>query len=411
MAGLPALEAGAIAELAGVGSSVIRGLAAEGVLERIETQAVQRFGEPDFRRAGLDLTADQRVAADTLCRRIAAAGHSVTLIDGVTGSGKTEVYFEAIARIVAAGRQVLLLVPEIALTQQFIDRIEDRFGARPAEWHSGVRPRERERVWRAVSLGGVAILVGARSALFLPWRNLGLIVVDEEHEGAFKQEDGVPYHARDMAVVYGALGAFPVILSSATPSLETLANVNRSRYGVVTLKGRIGRASLPQMALIDMRAERTAGGRWLAEALVQAVGETLARGEQALLFLNRRGYAPLTLCRRCGFRIDCPNCSSTLVEHRFKRAMLCHHCGHHAADAKRAVRPAAQQERWCPAGRGSSGLPRKRKNYGRRRVSSSCRAISFGVRRSRKRCARSPPGLMISSSARSSWPRGIIFPS
>ncbi len=328
MAGLPALEAGAISELASVGASVIKGLAAEGVLERIETQAVLPFAEPDFRRAGLDLTVDQRVAADILCRRVAAAGHSVTLIDGVTGSGKTEVYFEAIARTVAMGRQVLLLVPEIALTQQFIDRIEDRFGARPAEWHSGVRPRERERVWRAASLGGAAILVGARSALFLPWRNLGLIVVDEEHEGAFKQEDGVAYHARDMAVVYGSLGEFPVILSSATPSLETLANVSRGRYGMVALKGRIGRASLPQIALIDMRAEKTAGGRWLAEALVQGAGEALARGEQALLFLNRRGYAPLTLCRRCGFRIECPNCSSALVEHRFKRAMLCHHCGH-----------------------------------------------------------------------------------
>ena len=410
MAGLPALEAGAIAELAGVGSSVIRGLAAEGVLERIETQAVQRFGEPDFRRGGIDLTTDQQVAADTLCRRVTAVGHSVTLIDGVTGSGKTEVYFEAIARIVAAGRQVLLLVPEIALTQQFIDRIEDRFGARPAEWHSGVRPRERERVWRAVSLGGVAILVGARSALFLPWRNLGLIVVDEEHEGAFKQEDGVPYHARDMAVVYGALGAFPVILSSATPSLETLANVNRSRYGVVTLKGRIGRASLPQWRSSTCVPKGRAGGRWLAEALVQAVGEALARGEQALLFLNRRGYAPLTLCRRCGFRIDCPNCSSTLVEHRFKRAMLCHHCGHQqpmpkdVSGLRRSRNAGALRAGGRAARRGSE------RTMAARRVSSSCRVISSGVYRSRKCCARSPPAPMISSSVRSSWPRGIISP-
>jgi primosomal protein N' (replication factor Y) len=328
LAGMPALAASEISALAGVGASVIKGLVAEGVLERVETPAVPRFAEPDPRRAGLALTLDQKHAADILCRRTAAAGHSVTLIDGVTGSGKTEVYFEAMARAVAMGAQTLLLVPEIALTQQFIDRVEDRFGARPAEWHSGVRPGERERVWRAVSCGEVSILVGARSALFLPWRQPGLIVVDEEHESAFKQEDGVSYHARDMAVVYGALGAFPVVLSSATPSLETLANVKRGRYGIVTLKDRIGRAKLPTIDLIDMRAEKTAGGRWLSTTLAQAVGECLGKGEQALLFLNRRGYAPLTVCRACGFRIDCPNCSSSLVEHRFKRMMLCHHCGH-----------------------------------------------------------------------------------
>ncbi|MDP9136631.1 MAG: primosomal protein N', partial [Pseudomonadota bacterium] len=328
LAGMPALSAGEIGALAGVGTSVIRGLAAEGVLEQVLTPAALRFTQPDPLRAGLELTADQQRAAAVLCQRTAASGHSVTLIDGVTGSGKTEVYFEAIAAAVGMGRQTLLLVPEIALTQQFIDRVEDRFGARPAEWHSGVRPRERERVWRAVSSGEVRILVGARSALFLPWRKLGLIVVDEEHESAFKQEDGVAYHARDMAVVYGALGAFPVVLSSATPSLETLANVQRGRYGVVTLTDRIGRAQLPRIDLIDMRAEKTAAARWLSETLVQAVSETLGQGQQALLFLNRRGYAPLTLCRACGFRIDCPNCSSSLVEHRFRGLMLCHHCGH-----------------------------------------------------------------------------------
>jgi primosomal protein N' (replication factor Y) len=327
LAGMPAMEAGEIAVLAGVGNSVVKGLAAEGVLRAVQAPRTRRFAAPDFERAGLELTADQRHAAEVL-RRSANAGHAVILLDGVTGSGKTEVYFEAMAEVVAAGRQVLLLVPEIALTQQFIDRIEDRFAARPAEWHSGVRPKERERVWRAVSSGEALIVVGARSALFLPWRRPGLFVVDEEHESAFKQEDGVTYHARDMAVVYGSLGGFPVILSSATPSLETLANVERGRYGVVRLTDRIGRAALPSIELIDMRAARMAAGRWLAETLVQAVGDCLDRDEQALLFLNRRGYAPLTLCRACGFRIECPNCSSSLVEHRFRRQMLCHHCGH-----------------------------------------------------------------------------------
>ncbi|MFL5019026.1 MAG: primosomal protein N', partial [Rhizobium sp.] len=196
------------------------------------------------------------------------------------------------------------------------------------EWHSDVRPRERERVWRGVASGEVKVLVGARSALFLPWQNLGLIVVDEEHEGAFKQEDGVTYHARDMAVVYGALGGFPVVLSSATPSLETIVNVDRGRYGRVVLPDRIGRAGLPEIRLIDMREAALPAGEWISEELRQAVDATLAQGEQALLFLNRRGYAPLTLCRTCGYRIECPHCSAALVEHRFRRIMLCHHCGH-----------------------------------------------------------------------------------
>jgi primosomal protein N' (replication factor Y) len=252
----------------------------------------------------------------------------VTLIDGVTGSGKTEVYFEAMAAAAAGGGQVLLLVPEIALTSQFIDRVEERFGARPAEWHSDLRPRERERVWRAAASGEAKILVGARSALFLPWQNLRLIVVDEEHEGAFKQEEGIPYHARDMAIVYGMLGAFPVILSSATPSLESLVNVDRGRYERVVLTDRIGRAGLPRIDIIDMREASPESGRWISEPLAQAIERVLVEGQQALLFLNRRGYAPLTLCRACGHRIECPNCSASLVEHRFRRILLCHHCGH-----------------------------------------------------------------------------------
>ncbi len=323
-----ALAARDIADLAGVGPSVVKGLAAEGVLETVELPAFRRFDKPDIAKSGIALSAAQHDAAQVLIDAVERRNHSVTLIDGVTGSGKTEVYFEAMAKAVAAGGQVLLLVPEIALTGQFIDRVEERFGARPAEWHSDMRPRERERVWRGVASGEAKILVGARSALFLPWRELALIVVDEEHEGAFKQEDGIPYHARDMAVTYGALGAFPVILSSATPSLESLVNVDRGRYGRVMLKDRIGRAGLPKIDLIDMRAATPAAGRWISEPLAQAIGSALAQGEQALLFLNRRGYAPLTLCRTCGYRIECPNCSAALVEHRFRRILMCHHCGH-----------------------------------------------------------------------------------
>jgi primosomal protein N' (replication factor Y) len=323
-----ALKPREIADLAGVGSSVVKGLAAEGVLREVELPAFRRFNEPEPDRKGVDLSAAQREAARTLVEAVEGRRHSVTLLDGVTGSGKTEVYFEAMAVAVSQGEQVMLLVPEIALTSQFIDRVEERFGARPAEWHSDVRPRERERVWRGVASGEVRILVGARSALFLPWQKLGLIVVDEEHEGAFKQEDGIAYHARDMAVAYGALGGFPVILSSATPSLETLVNVDRGRYGHAMLRDRIGRAGLPEIRLIDMRQQPMPAGRWISEPLAQAIDATLAQGEQALLFLNRRGYAPLTLCRACGYRIECPNCSASLVEHRFRRILMCHHCGH-----------------------------------------------------------------------------------
>ena len=289
-----ALAARDIADLAGVGPSVVKGLAAEGVLETVELPAFRRFDKPDIAKSGIALSAAQHDAAQVLIDAVERRNHSVTLIDGVTGSGKTEVYFEAMAKAVAAGGQVLLLVPEIALTGQFIDRVEERFGARPAEWHSDMRPRERERVWRGVASGEAKILVGARSALFLPWRELSLIVVDEEHEGAFKQEDGIPYHARDMAVDLWGAWAFPVILSSATPSLESLVNVDRGRYGRVMLKDRIGRAGLPKIDLIDMRAATPAAGRWISEPLAQAIGSALAQGEQALLFLNRRGYAPLT---------------------------------------------------------------------------------------------------------------------
>ena len=325
---MPPLRPSEIAELAGVGPSVVKGLAAEGVIEAVTLPGFQRFDAPDLMRRGKTLSASQQQAAESLVAAAREAKHSVTLIDGITGSGKTEVYFEAMAAALAKGKQVLLLVPEIALTAQFIDRVEDRFAARPAEWHSDVRPRERERVWRGVASGEVKVLVGARSALFLPWQNLGLIVVDEEHEGAFKQEDGVTYHARDMAVVYGALGEFPVVLSSATPSLESLVNVDRGRYRRVVLPDRIGRAGLPEIRLIDMREAALPAGEWISEELRQAVDATLAQGEQALLFLNRRGYAPLTICRACGYRIECPHCSAALVEHRFRRVMLCHHCGH-----------------------------------------------------------------------------------
>ncbi len=317
-----------LADEAGVGQSVVKGLVKAGALEAVVLPALAAFAEPDLAHDTVVLSAGQKRAAESLRKAVAERKFSVSLLDGVTGSGKTEVYFEAMAAALAQGRQVLLLLPEIALTGTFLRRVEERFGVPPAEWHSAVRPRERERVWRGVATGEARIVVGARSALFLPWARPGLFVVDEEHDPAFKQEDGVNYHARDMAVLYGSLGRFPVILASATPSLESLWNAGKGRYGHVKLDARYGKATLPDVSLLDMRAEKMASGEWIAPALTEAVGEKLNAGDQVLLFLNRRGYAPLTLCRSCGFRVACPSCASWLVEHRFRAKLACHHCGH-----------------------------------------------------------------------------------
>ncbi|GJE62628.1 Primosomal protein N' [Methylobacterium trifolii] len=250
------------------------------------------------------------------------------MLEGVTGSGKTEVYFEAVAECVRAGRQALILMPEIALTAQFLDRFAERFGVRPAAWHSGIGGRRRERLRAAVAAGEARVVVGARSALFLPFRHLGLIVVDEEHEAAYKQEDGVHYHARDMAVVRGRLEGCPVVLASATPSIETLVNAQRGRYRHVVLPERFGGRRLPDIAAIDMRLDKPERGHFLSPPLIAAVKRAMEEGEQALLFLNRRGYAPLTLCRACGHRYNCRNCSTWLVEHRFRKALVCHQCGY-----------------------------------------------------------------------------------
>lgn len=323
-----AMRASELAEAAGVGTSVVKALAKDGALEAVALPGLRTFPEPDLNAGGFTLSKDQAQAAQGLRAVVAQRQHKVMLLDGVTGSGKTEVYFEAMAAALASGVQVLLLLPEIALTGPFLERVEKRFGCEPAQWHSDVRPRERERVWRGVADGSARIVVGARSALFLPWKKLGLIVVDEEHESAYKQDDGVPYHARDMAVLYGSLAKFPVVLSSATPSLETLVNVDRGRYGVVKLKDRHGRPELPEIGLIDMKSVKLEPGVWISQPLFEQVEATLASGDQTLLFLNRRGYAPLTLCRACGHRLECPNCAASLVEHRFRRQLMCHHCGH-----------------------------------------------------------------------------------
>ncbi|MDR3494566.1 MAG: primosomal protein N' [Ancalomicrobiaceae bacterium] len=317
-----------LAASAAVSSGVIDGLIAQGTLEEVWLEPGRAIAAPDPDFAPPTLSAEQQDAAVALRAAASERGFSVTLLDGVTGSGKTEVYFEAVAETLRQGRQAAILLPEIALTGEFLDRFAERFGARPAEWHSQVSPKARAQVWRGVVNGEIKAVVGARSALFLPFADLGLIVVDEEHDGAYKQDEGVNYHARDMAVVRGRLGGFPVVLSSATPSIESRVNADQGRYRRLILEKRARGAVLPDIEAIDLRRHLPARGRFLSPPLVQALRDTLKRGEQALLFLNRRGYAPLTLCRTCGHRFQCPECSTWLVEHRFRGVLTCHHCGH-----------------------------------------------------------------------------------
>jgi len=317
-----------LAHAAGVSLTVIDGLREQGVFEPVMIPPRPVVAAPDPSFAQPDLTGEQRAAADALRTSTAAGGFGVTLLDGVTGSGKTEVYFEAVATALDAGKQVLILLPEIALTQAFLERFHDRFGTKPAEWHSDVPPRMRERVWRQVAEGRVRVVAGARSALFLPFNELGLIVVDEEHDPAYKQEDRVFYNARDMAVVRARIGGLPLVLASATPSIESRVNAQQGRYARLALPSRFADAAMPAIGAIDMRRAPPARGGFLSPVLLGHIKDNLQRGEQSLLFLNRRGYAPLTLCRACGHRFQCPDCSSWLVEHRFRGQLVCHHCGH-----------------------------------------------------------------------------------
>jgi primosomal protein N' (replication factor Y) len=317
----------AIVGASGVSASVIEGLERAGAIERVEVPA-PAIAEPPDTEAAVPVFSGPQAAALAQLRELDPGRFGVALLDGVTGGGKTEVFFEAVADTLRAGRQALVLLPEIALTHTFLERFTRRFGTRPAEWHSEMTPVQRGRTWRGVLSGEVRVVLGARSALFLPFRELGIIVLDEEHDGAFKQSDGINYHARDMAVVRGKLAEARVILSSATPSVESRHNANQGRYAHVLLTSRFAEAALPDISAVDMREEPPEKGQWIAPRLAREVFATLDRGEQALLFLNRRGYAPLTLCKSCGHQYQCPDCSAWLVEHRFRGVLMCHHCGH-----------------------------------------------------------------------------------
>ncbi|MEO9574981.1 MAG: primosomal protein N' [Tateyamaria sp.] len=316
-----------LAELSGVTSSVIKGLVKQGAVAEEDSPRDLPFAPLDPNLPSKELTKDQDRAATHVAEAVRAGRYGTTLLRGVTGSGKTEVYLEAVAACLSAGRQALVLLPEIALTAEFLKRVEVRFGARPAEWHSGATMTERRRIWRMIGQGQAQLVIGARSALFLPYQNLGLIVVDEEHDTSYKQEDGVLYNARDMAVLRASLLGAQVVLSSATPSLESWANAESGKYTRLDLEARFGPAVLPTMKTIDMRAETLPSDRWVSDTLKRAVDQRLESGEQAMLFLNRRGYAPLTLCRACGHQVGCDQCDARMVEHRFLKRLMCHQCG------------------------------------------------------------------------------------
>ncbi len=322
-----------IAELAGCSSAVIRAMANKGLLDEVTIYAPAPCIYPKYEAGSVDLSEDQQAVADELSDDVNTGKASVSLLDGVTGAGKTEVYFESVARALKEGKQALIMLPEIALSNAFLERFKARFGCAPALWHSHLTPAQRKLAWRGVATGDTRVVVGARSALFLPYKELGLIVVDEEHDPAYKQEDGVIYNARDMAVVRGALGKIPVVLVSATPSLETMINAwekpeGKGKYKHLVLESRYGGATLPDISVVDLRIDKPDRQCFLSKAMIDEVQKTLDAGEQSLLFLNRRGYAPLTLCRTCGHRMECPRCTAWLVEHKRSGRLHCHHCGY-----------------------------------------------------------------------------------
>jgi primosomal protein N' (replication factor Y) len=318
---------GELAQLAGVSAGVVQGLVKAGTLAETLAPRDTPYPRLDPDLPGKPLAPDQAEAAAQLRRAIATQTYGTTLLRGVTGSGKTEVYLEAVAECLRQGRQALVLLPEIALSAEFLNRVEARFGARPGEWHSGITRGERRRLWTMAAQNHVGLVVGARSALFLPFADLGLIVVDEEHDSSYKQEDTVYYSARDMAVLRASICKAQVVLASATPSVESWVNAGFGKYARLDLRSRYGTAELPEMGTIDLRQQDMEKGRWISPRLAAEIRARQARGEQSLLFLNRRGYAPVTACRACGQQIGCDHCDARMVEHRFQNRLVCHQCG------------------------------------------------------------------------------------
>ena len=340
------LDRETIIEKSKVSDSVINAMIKSGFLYKKEVLINE---EAPLQQVSLkkqvELTEEQQLACEVLIKKV-NNGFSATLLDGITGSGKTEVYFEAIAETLKLGKQVLVLVPEISLTTQWLKRFEKRFGVTPFIWHSEIGIRDKAKTWKAVCQNNAKVVVGARSSLFLPYSDLGIIVVDESHDHSFKQESIVNYQGRDMAVLRAHLEQIPIILSTATPDLETLVNVEELKYDIVKLRKRYAKATLPEIKIIDIKKDKPQKGVWgvsfIAPLLVDELKKNLEKGEQSMLFLNRRGYAPLLICRDCGHRIQCPHCTAWLAEHRITGELICHHCGFKMHTPKRCPNCASE---------------------------------------------------------------------
>ncbi len=332
-----AMTASDIQNISGVSSSVVRTMIDKGLLIASGAQAKNPLDfSIKYQDSGdIKLNQEQQIAADAIGESVGRGGFSVFLLDGVTGSGKTQVYFEAAWRAYSAGKSVLLMMPEIALTAQFMHRFASRFGAAPVVWHSNLTAARRRAIWRGVLNGEIRMVVGTRSALFLPWTDLGLIVIDEEHDTSYKQEDMGNYHARDMAILRAAIAGFPVVLASATPAAETLENVNSGKYTHLRLTSRFGGAQMPDITTIDLRENRPiqyligeeAQTGYLSPPMCDAMSQTLDAGHQVMLFINRRGFAPLVGCNKCGWAATCPDCSVGMTYHKRTAKLQCHMCG------------------------------------------------------------------------------------
>jgi len=254
--------------------------------------------------------------------------YSVTVLEGVTGSGKTLVYFERIRDLIDAGFQALILLPEIALTNQFSKRFKEFFGAEPAVWHSGTTKKNKKIIWKGVTEGEIKIVIGARSSLFLPFNKLGIIIVDEEHDASYKQDEGVSYNARDMAITRASIEKIPINLVTSIPSIETYNNIMNKKYNLTKLEKRYKEATLPNIEIINLHSENLNKGSWIAKKTISKVNKYLDKGDQVLFFLNRRGYAPFVICKKCGYKFQCINCSVNLNYHKKLNKLLCHYCGY-----------------------------------------------------------------------------------
>ena len=397
-----------LADLAEASTSVIKGLVKLGAVLEVDRPRDMPFRplDPDF--ASKDLTDVQADAAAQLVARVQQRAYSTTLLRGVTGSGKTEVYLEAVAETLRQGRQALVLLPEIALTSEFLTRVVERFGAKPAEWHSGVTMTERRRIWKMVGQGGAQLVIGARSSLYLPFRDLGLIVVDEEHDTSYKQEDGALYNARDMSVLRASISKASVILASATPSLETWVNAESGKYHKITMTDRFGPAVMPDMSAIDMRQEKLPSDRWVSSDLVAHIKARMLKGEQSMLFINRRGYAPITLCRACGHQIGCKTCDARMVEHRFLNRLMCHQCGE-TEPMPDTCENCGVEGRLAPVGPGVERLAEEAKAlFPDANIAVLSSDLFHRHALLRPRLQKLPMEISTSSLAHSWWPRGII---